>query len=245
MSGRFEGRRVLLTGGTRGIGRAVALAFAGEGAAVVTCYRSDEAAAEQLRIALKATGGPHHVMRADVAEPDEVARLVADAGERLGGLDAVVHNAGAISHVPLAELGLDEWRRVVDTNLTAAFLLARHGLPLLSEGSAIVFVGSKVASVGVPLRSHYAAAKAGLTGLTRALCKELGPRGVRVNVVAPGVIETEEAAALPPEVLRRYRSLSSLGRLGHVDEVASAVLFAADPAAGYLSGQTIYVDGGS
>jgi 3-oxoacyl-[acyl-carrier protein] reductase len=245
MNGRFDGRRVLLTGGSRGIGRAIALAFAREGGTVMACYRSDKGAAEQLRIALKETGGRHHVVQADVARPDDVARLVADAGDRLGGLDAVVHNAGAISHVPFAELSLAEWRRVVDTNLTAAFLLAQHSLPLLSEGSSIVFVGSKVAAVGVPLRSHYTAAKAGLQGLTRSLCKELGPKGIRVNVVAPGVIETEEAATLPPDVYRRYQALSSLGRLGHVDEVATAVLFAADPAAGYLTGQTINVDGGA
>ncbi|MGH3625511.1 MAG: SDR family NAD(P)-dependent oxidoreductase, partial [Sciscionella sp.] len=132
-----------------------------------------------------------------------------------------------------------------DTNLTGAYLVAKGCLPLLSKGSAIVFIGSKVATVGVPLRAHYTAAKAGLVGLTRSLCKELGPHGIRVNVVAPGVIETEEAANLAPEIRRRYESIASLGRLGDVVEVAAAVLFAASAEASYLSGEVINVDGGA
>jgi 3-oxoacyl-[acyl-carrier protein] reductase len=245
MTGQFEGRRILLTGGTKGIGRAIALAFAREGGSVVACYREDRDAADALEIALKEIGGVHHVVRADVAVPEDVEHLFAVCREELGELDAVVHNAGAISHVPFDKLTPQEWHRVLDTNLTGAFLVAQHSLPLLSEGSSIVFVGSKVATVGVPLRAHYTAAKAGLVGLTRSLCKELGPRGIRVNVVAPGVIETEEAAKLPPEVYRRYQSISSLGRLGTVEEVAAAVLFASSRAAGYLTGEVINVDGGA
>jgi 3-oxoacyl-[acyl-carrier protein] reductase len=185
------------------------------------------------------------VLRADVAAPEAVAGLAAECATRFGRLDAVVHNAGAISHIPFAELPLAEWRRVLDTNLTAAYLVTQACLPLLSESSSIVFIGSKVATVGVPLRAHYTAAKAGLVGLTRSLCKELGPRGIRVNVVAPGVIETEEAADLAPEIRRRYESIASLGRLGEPTEVAAAVLFAASAEAGYLNGEVINVDGGA
>lgn len=245
MTGQFEGRRILLTGGTRGIGRAIALAFAREGGSVVTCYRADRDAADALEIAFKELGGGHRVVRADIGAEEDVARLLAVCQDELGGLDAVVHNAGAISQVPFDQLTAREWHRVVDTNLTGAFLVAQHSLPLLSVGSSIVFVGSKVAAVGVPLRAHYTAAKAGLTGLARSLCKELGPRGIRVNVVAPGVIETEEAAKLPPEVYRRYQAISSLGRLGEVTEVAAAVLFASSQSAGYLTGEVINVDGGA
>lgn len=245
MPGQFDGKGILVTGGTRGIGRAIVTAFAKAGGNVITCYREASDAADSLLIELKETGGEHHAVKADVTSPDAVGHLVAECERRYGGLDAVVHNAGTISHVPFADMSLAEWHRVIDTNLTGAFLVAQACLPLLSPGSAIVFVGSKAAAVGVPLRTHYTAAKAGIVGLTRSLCKELGPRGIRVNVVAPGVIETEEAAHLTPEVRRRYESIASLGRLGDVAEVAAAVLFSASPDAGFMSGQVINVDGGA
>ncbi|HKS99647.1 MAG TPA: SDR family NAD(P)-dependent oxidoreductase [Rugosimonospora sp.] len=245
MSVDMKGKRVLVTGGTRGIGLAITRAFVQSGAQVVGCHRQDGPAAESLARELAATGGGHRLVKADVSRTEDVARLVEECRTRLGGLDAVVHNAGVISHVPFAELTLDEWRRIVDTNLTGAFLVARSCLPLLGDGSSIVFIGSKVATVGVPLRSHYTASKAGLVGLTRSMCKELGPRGIRVNVVAPGVIETEEAATLPPERYQMYRNMTSLKRLGQVAEVAEVVVFVSSPAAGYLTGETINVDGGA
>jgi 3-oxoacyl-[acyl-carrier protein] reductase len=245
VSKSYVGKRVLVTGGSRGLGRAIVLAFADAGAQVVACYRQDSPAVESLTAELKETGGGHHLVRADVTEPADVDRLIDECRLQLGGLDAVVHNAGAISHVPFGELSLPEWRRVVDTNLTGAYLVAQKALPLLGEGASIVFIGSKVATVGVPLRSHYTAAKAGLVGLTRSLCKELGPRGIRVNVVAPGVVETEETARLAPEIYARYQSITSLRRLGAPDEIAAAVLFVAGPDAGYLTGETVNVDGGT
>ncbi len=245
MSGRFDGKRILVTGGTRGLGRAITVGFARAGGSVVACHRQDGEAVESLARELKEIGGDHHVVKADVTVPADVARLVDECKVRLGQLDVVVHNAGAISHVPFADLPLEEWRRIIDTNLTGAFLVAQKALPLLPSGASIVFVGSKVANVGVPLRAHYTAAKAGLVGLTRSLCKELGPRGIRVNVVAPGVVETEEAAKLPPEQYRRYQSLASLGRLGRPDEIAAAVLFVASDEASFLTGETVNVDGGT
>jgi 3-oxoacyl-[acyl-carrier protein] reductase len=245
MSVDMKGKRVLITGGTRGIGHAITRAFAAGGAQVVACHRQDGPAAENLAREFADSGGGHRLVKADVTSPEDVARLVEECRTHLGGLDAVVHNAGAISHVPFDELSLDEWRRVVDTNLTGAFLVAQSCLPLLGEGSSIVFIGSKVATVGVPLRAHYTASKAALAGLTRSMCKELGPRGIRVNIVAPGVIETEEAAKLPPERYQMYRNMTSLKRLGQTAEVAEVVLFVASPAAAYLTGETINVDGGA
>ena len=242
---RFDGKTILITGGTRGIGRAITRAFADAGGTVLVCYHHADADADSLLVELKEIGGEHHVVKADITAQHDVDRVVTEAQRRFGGLDVVVHNAGAISHIPLAELSVEEWRRVIDTNLTAAYLVVQRCLPLLSAGSAIVLIGSKVASVGVPLRAHYTAAKAGLVGLARSLCKELGPDGIRVNVVAPGVIETEEAANLAPEVRRRYEAISSLGRLGEMTEVASVVLFAASAEASYLNGELINVDGGA
>ena len=237
-------QRVLITGGTRGIGLEITRAFAAAGARLVVCYRQDSAAAESLAREL-AQRCDYGVVRADITSPVDVARLVDECRTRLGGLDVVVHNAVAISHVPFAELALDEWRRVIDTNLTGAYLVAQASLPLLGDGASIIFVGSKVAMVGVPLRAHYTASKAGLIGLARSMAKELGPQGIRVNVVAPGVIEGEATATLPPERLQYYQNMTSLKRLGRPTEIAEVVLFLASPAAAYLTGETINVDGGA
>lgn len=243
MSMRLDGRRVLVTGGTRGIGRSLSLAFADAGANLVACGRSDQAAAQSLAEELKGRGGDHHVVHADVSEPEQIDALLNECRTRLGGLDVLVSNAGAISHVPIAELTLDEWRRVIDTNLTAAYLLVSRALPLLSEGASIILVGSRSAQVGIPLRAHYTASKAGLIGLSRSLAKELGPQGIRVNVVAPGVIETADKP-LTEEIRARYEQLTALGRLGRGEEIAGPVLFLASSLSAYMTGETLHIDGG-
>ncbi|MGW0520099.1 SDR family NAD(P)-dependent oxidoreductase [Crossiella sp. NPDC003009] len=242
MTIRLEGHKVLVTGGTRGVGRGISRLFALAGADVVAGYHRDEESAADLLRELRQTGGKHHAVAADISSPEGVDQLVGACQERFGRLDAVVHSAGAISHQPFADLAPAEWSRILDTNLTAAYLLTQRALPLLALGGSVVFVGSRAASVGVPMRAHYTAAKAGLTGLTRSLAKELGPCGIRVNVVAPGVIETERQ--LPVEVTERYRNLTALGRLGRPDEVGGVVLFLASGLASYLTGETIQVDGG-
>ncbi|GAA3428005.1 SDR family NAD(P)-dependent oxidoreductase [Streptosporangium sandarakinum] len=238
----LAGKKALVTGGTRGIGRGVVLALARAGADVLTCYRNESEHVGTLERELKAIGGDHHVVRADVGSPEEIDRLIDECRTRLGRLDVVVNNAGVISHVPFADLPLEEWHRVVDTNLTAAYLVTQKALPLFGESASVVNVGSRVATVGIPLRAHYTAAKAGLAGLCRSLAKELGPRGVRVNVVAPGVIATE--AELSPEVLARYRQMTAVRRLGRTEEIANTVLFLASDLAGYITGETVNVDGG-
>jgi 3-oxoacyl-[acyl-carrier protein] reductase len=244
MSIRIDGKNALVTGGTRGLGRAIALALAQAGASVVTCYRADAEAAAQLARDLKETGREHHVLQADVSRPADVAALLAECRQRLGTLHVLVNNAGTISHVPFAQLTLAEWHRVIDTNLTAAAQVIQRALPLLADGGSIINVGSRVATVGLPLRAHYTAAKAGLTGLSRSLGKELGGRGIRVNVLAPGVIETEEARLLPRQRREHYTRLAALGRLGRPEEVAAAALFLASDASSYITGETLHVDGG-
>jgi len=235
-------KKALVTGGSRGIGRAIVIALARAGAEVVTCFRNDGAAVDGLREDLEGLGAVPHLVKADVTRPDEVERLVAECRSRLGRLDAVVNNAGMTSHVPFERLSAAEWRASVDTNLTSAMLVVQKCLPLLAPGASIVNMGSRAATVGVPLRAHYTAAKAGLIGLTRSLAKELGPRGFRVNVVAPGPVATE--TDVPEEVLERYRSLIALGRLGRPEEIANVVLFLISDASGFVSGETIHVDGG-
>lgn len=241
---RMHGKNALVTGGTRGIGRGVALTLAQAGLNVVTCYRQDSEAVESLTFALKQTDGDHHLIKADVSVPKEVERLAQECRTRLGSLDVVVNNAGVISHIPFAQLPLEEWRRVLDTNLTGVYLVIQSTLPLLAEGASIVNIGSAVATKGLPLQAHYNAAKAGLIGLTRSLCKELGPRGIRVNLICPGLIETEEYVKLPPERYQHYVSLTSLGRLGRPEEIGTVVLFLAGDLSRYVTGETITVDGG-
>ncbi|TVL88171.1 SDR family NAD(P)-dependent oxidoreductase [Streptomyces sp. SAJ15] len=242
------GKHVLISGGSRGIGRALALAFAHAGARVLACHRDPSPQADRLAAELKEAPGEHLLVQADVTDPTQVDRLLGQARERFGGLDVVVHNAGVISHVPFAELEPEEWHRILDTSLTAAYLLVRGALPLLGPGASVIAVGSRAARAGIPLRAHYTAAKAGLEGLTRSLAKELGPRGIRVNVIAPGVIDSDDTKALPAErraeLTARYSAMTALGRLGRPDEIAGAALFLASGLSSYLTGQTICVDGG-
>ena len=244
----LNGKKFLITGGTRGIGRAVVLAAARAGADVVTCHRQDGEVVDSLVSALKETGGDHHVLRADLADTGEADRLVEEAGRRFGRLDGVVNNAGVISHIPFGELPAQEWHRVLDTNLTAAYRIVQGALPLLGAGGSIVNIGSRGAAAGIPLRAHYTAAKAAMIGLSRSLAKELGGRGIRVNVLAPGVIETEAMDAMPPEraaALREmYSGKTALARLGATDEVAAVALFLLSDLSSYVTGETINVDGG-
>jgi len=244
----LKGKKALVTGGTRGVGRGIVLALAEAGVDVVTCFRQDSDNVATLENELKEIGGRHHVLRADLADPDQVAALVAQAGDVFGRLDLVVNNAGAISHVPYGELPLAEWRRIIDVNLTAAHLVVQHALPLLSDDASVISIGSKSSEVGIPLRAHYTATKAALRGLTRSLAKEFGGRGLRFNVLALGVIETEALDAMPAEQAKqlreRYGTKTALGRLGTPLEVAGAVLWLASDLSKYVTGATIHVDGG-
>lgn len=238
----LEGKRALVTGGTRGIGRAVAFGLARAGAAVVASYRTPGEAAETLATELKEIGADHHVVRADVNDEADVSALVEECRRRLGGLDVLVNNAGAISHLPFADMSTKDWREIIDTNVNGVFAVTQQALPLMPNGGSIIMIGSKVATVGIPMRTHYTTSKAALIGLTRSLCKELGPKGIRVNVVAPGIINTKD---LSPEQTQRYESIISLGRLGRPEEVANVVSFLASDAAAYITGETINVDGGT
>ncbi|GHF22132.1 SDR family NAD(P)-dependent oxidoreductase [Streptomyces morookaense] len=244
----IRGKKALVTGGTRGVGRGIVLALARAGVDVITCYRSESEHVASLQAELKETGGDHHVLRADVSRPADVAELLRQAADRFGRLDVVVNNAGAISHIPYAELPLEEWQRIFDTNVTGAHLVIQHALPLLGEGSSVMSIGSRSVEAGIPLRAHYTATKAALVGLNRSLAKEFGPKGIRFNVLALGVIETENFHALPEEqrtlMTERYGAKTALGRLGTPEEVAGAVLWLASDLSRYVTGSTVGVDGG-
>ncbi|ONI77910.1 short-chain dehydrogenase [Actinosynnema sp. ALI-1.44] len=244
----LKGTKALVTGGARGVGRGVVLALARAGVDVITCYRQDSEWVASLHRELKGIGGGHHVLRADIADPAQLDGLFQEVTDRFDSLDLVVNNAATISHVPYQDLELAEWQRVVDTNLTAVFRTIQLALPLLSERGSVISIGSKSTEVGVPLRAHYTATKAALCGLNRSLAKEFGKRGIRFNVLALGMIETEAWRELPAEraeaMRARYQGMTALDRLGTPEEVAGAVLWLASDLSRYVTGATIHVDGG-
>ncbi|WP_200209256.1 SDR family NAD(P)-dependent oxidoreductase [Micromonospora coerulea] len=238
----LAGRRCLVTGGTRGIGRAVVHALLDAGASVLTCHRGDAAAAVALA---ESTDVPQRlrVVRADLTVPADRELLAAACREEFGGLDVLVNNAAVDGGTPFAGMSDAEWRRVVDADLTAVAATTRAVLPLLGPGASVVTVGAALALRGAPGRSHYAAAKAGLLGFARALTKELGPTGIRVNTVAPGPVASPGEEP-PPPLAARLRAMAALGRQATPDEVADVVLFLAGRLSGYVTGTVVHVDGG-
>jgi len=236
---------MLITGASRGVGRATALAFARAGDSVLACHRgAGESVAEDtkdLAGELDALGTGHRVVAADVTVAADVERL---ARECRPGLDVLVNNVGVDGHRPLGELDEAEWHRVLDHNVTSAYLVTRGVLGLLGDGAAVVNIGASVALRGRPGGVHYSASKAALVGLTRALAKELGPAGIRVNTVAPGVLDDGAGGGPPPPVAARLLAMTALGRLCTPADVADAVLFLAGPGASCVTGETLNVDGG-
>jgi NAD(P)-dependent dehydrogenase (short-subunit alcohol dehydrogenase family) len=211
---------------------------------VAACYSRESDDVARLRGELAEIGGSSYLAQADVSDPESAQAFVRGAAERFGGVDILINNAGVVSHVMIEELDLDEWHRVLDVNLTAVYLVTKAALPAMGEGASIVNITSAVAMRGMPARTHYISSKAGLIGLTRALCKEVGGRGIRVNALAPGIIETDQTAGLDETGRARYSGLAALNRLGGPEEIASVALFLASDLASFVSGVTLNVDGG-
>jgi 3-oxoacyl-[acyl-carrier protein] reductase len=241
---RLKGKRAIVTGGSRGIGRAMVLGLAQDGASVAACYNRESDDVKRLRGELEEIGGDSYLAQADVSDPGSAETFVREATERFGGLDILINNAGVVSHQMIEDLDLDEWHRVIDTNLTAVYLITKAALPAMSDGGSIVNITSAVAMRGMPGRTHYISSKAGLIGFTRALCKEVGRQGIRVNALAPGIIETDQTAGLDEAGRARYSGLAALNRLGASEEIASVALFLASDLASFVSGVTLNVDGG-
>ena len=240
----LAGKRAVVTGGSRGIGRAIVLALAHSGASVAACYNRESEAVTSLAAELEQLGNDSHLVRADVSDQAAVAQLGDDIRARFGRVDILVNNAGVVSHATLDTMPLDEWQRILHTNLTGLYLVTQALLDLIPAGGSIINVTSAVAMRGMVGRTHYTASKAGVIGFTRSLCKEVGPRDIRVNAIAPGIIETDQVAGLTPEGRARYGNLTALGRLGRPDEIAGAALFLASDLSRYVSGVTLNVDGG-
>lgn len=242
----LQGRVALVTGGSRGIGAAVAQALASAGAGVAVCARNGEAAAAAAA-AIVGQGGQAFGMAADVSRAEDAERIVAACTERFGRLDILVNNAGITRDGLVLRMKDEDWSGVLAVNLSGAFYCARAALRAIlkqKQTGRIINVGSVVASMGNPGQANYVASKAGLIGLTKALAREVASRGVTVNAVAPGFIETEMTAGLPDAAKAAYRTQIPLGRFGTAAEVAAAVAFLASDAAAYITGQVIHINGG-
>ncbi len=246
MSGS-AGRVALVTGGARGIGQAIALRLAQDGIAVAVNYRGSAEAAAETVAQITAAGGRAIALAGDVAVTDQAAKLIADTVAGFGRLDILVNNAGITRDNLAMRMSEDDWDAVLTTNLKGAFLCAKAALrPLLKarESGRIISISSVVGIMGNAGQVNYSAAKAGLIGLTKSLAREVASRGITVNAVAPGFIRTDMTAALGHEVQEGILKTIPLGYLGEPTDIADAVAFLASPAARYITGQVISVNGG-
>lgn len=239
-------RTALVTGASRGIGRAVALRLAECGANVVVNFHYQQAAADETVRAIAALGRETLSIQADVSNASEVDRLVQATLDRFGRIDILVNNAGITRDTLLLRMDEADWDAVVTTNLKSTYLVTRaviRGMMRQRYGR-IVNMSSVVAEMGNPGQSNYAASKAGILGFTRSIAREIASRGITVNAVAPGMIETDIWDGVPEEAKRRALEAIPVGRIGRPEDVAGAVAFLASDSADYITGQVVNVDGG-
>ncbi|HSD74531.1 MAG TPA: SDR family oxidoreductase [Steroidobacteraceae bacterium] len=246
---RLDGKVALITGSSRGIGRAIAEQMARAGARVVISSRKLDAC-ETVRDELKARGHEALAIACNVSRREEIDNLVERTLEACGRIDILVANAAANPHYgPLSSISEEAWNKILDTNLSASLWLANRVLPGMAErdGGAMILLSSVSALMGTALIGAYAVSKAAELQLTRNLAMEWGRKGVRVNAIAPGVIQTEFARALweNPAATKRIESLNCIGRLGVPEDVAGAALFLASDASRFITGQTLVIDGGA
>ena len=244
---RLEGRTALVTGSGRNIGRAIALKLAGEGANVVVNSRSNQEEADSVAEEVRALGVGALPVLADVSDRDQVEAMFASASERFGRVDVLISNAAIRPHKPFTELSIDDWERVRGVVLDGAFYCARNAIPAMQANGfgRIVFLTGDGAWNGSAQRSHVSAAKMGVVGLARGLASEFAPSNIRVNVVSPGRIDTSRDLAWYPGQNMVDTSEIPLGRLGHVDDIAAACVFFATDDCGFITGQTVHVNGGT
>lgn len=242
----FNGAVVVVTGGTRGIGRAISLDFARAGARVYAAYLNNDQAAELLVDDARSLTGTINVVKADVSTSAGSQALIDAASKEMGRLDVLVNNAGIIRDGYLAMMADDDWDAVIRTNLYPLFHCCKWGLRRMmgNRSGAIVNISSISAICGTAGQTNYSASKAAIMAFTKSLAREAGPLGIRVNAVTAGMIETDMTAKLKQDLVQGVVKGSALGRIGRPEEVAAAVLFLASAQASYITGQSLVVDGG-
>ena len=242
----LDGKTALVTGASRGIGRAIALCLAAEGARVAINYAGNVKAAEEVKAAIEAAGGTAILCQADIADSAAVEAMIADVVKEFGTIDILVNNAGITRDTLLMRMKDEDFAKVLDTNLKGVFYCTKaiSKLMMKKRSGRIVNMASVVGLVGNAGQTNYAAAKAGVIGFSKSAAKELASRGITVNVVAPGFIGTDMTAGLPESVKEKMLTDIPLGRMGEPEDVASAVLFLASDQASYITGQVVNVDGG-
>lgn len=242
----FEDKIVVVTGGTRGIGRAVSLHFAAAGATVFAAYLSNDQAADKLRLDAAGLAGSITTIKADVSTGTGATALIDAATAATGYLDILVNNAGIIRDGFLAMMAEDDWDAVLRTNLSPLFHCCKWGIrKMMARRSGVIINISSISGIaGAVGQTNYAASKGAAISFTKSLARELGPMGIRVNAVAAGLIATDMTAGLKQDQVERIVKSSALGRIGQPEEVAEAVAFLASARAGYITGQCLVVDGG-
>jgi glucose 1-dehydrogenase len=246
---RLEGRKALVTGANSGIGRAIALRLAREGAGVAVNYLSHPEAADEVVKVITDAGGKALAVKADITVEAQVDAMFARAAEELGGLDMLVNNAGMETHHAFLEMPLDDWRKVIDVDLTGAFLCAQRAARLMVQaqtGGSIVNISSVHQIIPWGGYAHYCAAKAGLDMMSKTLALELATEKVRVNTIAPGAIQTpiNKEVWSNPEMMKDLLRKIPTERMGQTEEIASVVAFLCSDEASYMTGSTLFVDGG-
>lgn len=237
----------IVTGASRGLGRAIAEDLAGNGAKVVVNYRGSEALAHEVVAGIEQAGGIAMAWQADVTNLDEAKGMVAATTQAYGQLDILVNNAGVTRDMVVMLMTEDDWDVVLETNLKSLFNCCKAALrPMIrrKQGGRIINISSVVGLAGQGGQTNYAASKAGIIGFTKSLAKEVGPRGITVNAVAPGYFPTDLTAVLSDDILQKALDYIPLGRLGKIEEVAHLVTFLASDRAAYITGDVIRVDGG-
>jgi 3-oxoacyl-[acyl-carrier protein] reductase len=242
----LQNRVAIITGSSRGIGRATALAFAHQGYRVVVNYHRNREQAEQVLQEVETMGSRGILLRADVSQPQDAQGLIESSVKEFGRADVLVNNAGINHDQLMLRIQDDEWERMINTNLSSAFYCSRAAVKHMFKKrfGRIINVSSVVGVSGNAGQTHYAAAKSGLLGLTLSIAREYGSRGITANAVAPGYIESDMTAGLSPDQRQQILSGIAVGRLGKPEDVATLVLFLASDAAAYINGQVIRVDGG-
>ncbi|MCV0416268.1 MAG: oxidoreductase [Brevundimonas sp.] len=244
---KLDGKVALVTGGSKGIGAAIAAALAAEGARVVVNYASSKAGADAVVAAIRSAGGEAIAVQADVSDADQAQALVTRAVQEFGRLDVLVNNSGVYEMGPLEQMTQDQYRRMFDINVLGVLLTTQAALDHLGEGGSVINVSSSITTIAPANSAVYTGSKGAVDAITRVLAKELGPRGIRVNAILPGMVETEGSIAagyIGSDMQTGIVAMTPLGRVGQPDDISGVAVFLASDDAGWVTGQLLSASGG-